>query len=154
MAATLNGFGVLCKYAGWFARGERHYRRALAILEAHLGPEHDEVATILHNLGGIEHARGRWELAEPWARRAMALRTASLGVTHPRVAADAVALAAIVEELGRTDEAETLYRRALPIFMRANARYDVAITANNLAALVAARGGRRRPHASMLVHSR
>jgi hypothetical protein len=33
-------------------------------------------------------------------------------------------------------------RRALPIFVRANARYDVAITANNLAALVAARGGR------------
>src|SRR5262249_46214206 len=49
----LNARGVLCKDTGAFARGRRFYLRALAIVEAALGPRHPDVATIYHNLGGI-----------------------------------------------------------------------------------------------------
>ena len=34
--------------------------RALPIMERVLGLEHPEVATLYHNLGGLEHARGRF----------------------------------------------------------------------------------------------
>ncbi len=40
-------------------------------------------ATLEHNLGGIEHARGRYAEAEPHARRAVALRAAALGRVAP-----------------------------------------------------------------------
>src|SRR5205823_14773295 len=40
VAEVLNGIGIVCKYAGWYARGERAYRRALAIAEERLGSAH------------------------------------------------------------------------------------------------------------------
>jgi tetratricopeptide (TPR) repeat protein len=59
------------------------------------------------------------------------------------VAVEEAALAPILEELGRVDEAEAMHRRALAAFVRRRRPYDVAVTANNLAALVAARGAHR-----------
>ena len=43
-----------------FATAARLYRRALAVTTRALGPEHPDVATLYHNLGGLEHARGRY----------------------------------------------------------------------------------------------
>ena len=46
-----------------------------------IDPEHPDVATLYHNLGGLEHARGRYTRGEPWARRAVAVRERALGPT-------------------------------------------------------------------------
>jgi hypothetical protein len=54
----------LCRYSGRFDEAERLYRRALAIMEKALGPEHVEVATLYHNLGGLEFSRGRYAPGE------------------------------------------------------------------------------------------
>ena len=67
-AALLNGLGVLHKYQGRYDEAEPAYRRALAIAEAALGPDHPDVASLYHNLGGLEHARGNAARGEPWAR--------------------------------------------------------------------------------------
>src|SRR5947208_50712 len=84
---------MLCKYDGSFDEGEAAYRRALAILDRVLGPESLDSAAILHNLGGLAHARGDYAAGEAPARRAYEMWQAAAGPDHPRVAAEAAALA-------------------------------------------------------------
>lgn len=86
------------------------------MLERVYGPDHVALATLCHNLGGLEHARGQHARGEPWARRAVLLREAALGPDHPVVAEDVAALAAILDGLGQRDEAEALYWRAIRTF--------------------------------------
>src|SRR6476620_10697712 len=57
---------------------------------------------VLHNLAGLDHARGRYAEAEPVARRGLEIRHRS--GDSGGVAADAAALAAILEALGRGEE--------------------------------------------------
>ncbi len=58
-------------------------RRALAIDEASLGPDHPSVARDLNNLALLLKATNRLAEAEPLMRRALAIVTASLGPDHP-----------------------------------------------------------------------
>ena len=101
------------------------------------GLEHPLAATLFHNLGGLEHARGRYAEGEPHARRSVEIRERLLGPDHPDTAADVAALAALLDGQGKYDEAEQLYRRALAVFERAYGpeHYEVAVNLNNLAAL-------------------
>jgi hypothetical protein len=103
--ALLNERGVVCKAIGRHNEARACYDRALVLLASAGVPEDARVATLLHNVGGIEHARGRHADGEPFARRAVALRARLLGPEHVAVAADAVAHAALLEGLGRLDEA-------------------------------------------------
>jgi tetratricopeptide (TPR) repeat protein len=137
LIAFLNERGVLCKFSGRFALGERLYRRALALSERALGTDHPAQATLYHNLGGLEHARGRYDRAEPLARKAVALRLCEHPPGHPEVMADEVALAAILERIGQREEAKQLYRRALRSYRRIHGRvhYEVAVVLEGLAGL-------------------
>jgi Flp pilus assembly protein TadD len=132
--ATLNGLAVLCKYNGRFDEAEQLYRRALPLVAG------DDLATIYHNLGGLEHARGRYAQAEPYARRSVELRESALGPDALEVAADRAALAGILSGLERDEEAEALLRDALATFERAGEEYEVAVNLNNLAAIQARHG--------------
>jgi tetratricopeptide (TPR) repeat protein len=114
LASVLNGLGILRKAQGRYTEALALYRRALPLV----GRDPAARATLEHNLGGSEHARGRYAAAEPHARRSVALRTALRGRAHPEVAADVAALAAIVEGRGRLTEAARLYRQALAVFNR------------------------------------
>ena len=116
VSGILNNLGVLRKYQGRYAEAIVFYKRALALLGR--SRDLDSLATLHHNLGGIEHARGRYAAGEPHARRSVALREKALGANHPVVAADVAALAALVEGRGRLDEAARLYERALAVFRR------------------------------------
>src|SRR5436309_1759962 len=82
---------------GRIDEAESVYQRARAILLAARGEESPEVATLYHNLGGLEHARGRYSRGEPFARHGLEIRERVLGPGHPNVAADAAALAAILD---------------------------------------------------------
>ena len=121
-AGVWNGLGLACKGCGEFDEGERAYRRALALLETALGAGAPkiagEVATIFHNLGGLEHARGRCAEGEQLARRGLAIREKLLGPDHVDVAKDIAALAALLDGQGKFEESEPLHRRALAIFER------------------------------------
>jgi tetratricopeptide (TPR) repeat protein len=137
---ALNGLAVLYKYMGRFDDAEPLLRRALEVAERAELP--DVKATLLHNLGGLAHARGDYHAAEAPARQAAEIRQATCGPDHPAVAADRAALAAIVDALGRTDEAQALLRDALAAFERAHGpdHYEIAVTCNNLGAIAHRRG--------------
>ena len=124
---------------------ERLNRRALAIWEAALGPDHPHVATALNNLAFLLQATNRLVEAEPLYRRALAIDERSYGPDHPDVACDLNNLAELFQATNRLVEAEPLYRRALAIFLKftvttghPHPRCQVAI--NNYAGLLAAMG--------------
>ncbi len=96
--SAMNGLAIVYKYTAKFDAAEKLYRQALGLLEKISPmPEADSaIATIFHNLGGLEHSRGRFAKGEPHARRSVELRERALGKNHPAVAADVAALAAIL----------------------------------------------------------
>ena len=119
-AASANALAIVYKYTGRYDEAEKLYRRALAIAERQpASRERDAtLATLFHNLGGLEHSRGRFARAEPWARKSVTVRERAFGKTHVAVAADVAALAAILDGLGKHEEAEALYWRAIARFSR------------------------------------
>src|SRR5206468_2744879 len=110
------------------------------------------LAALYHNLGGLEHERGRFARGEPFARKSVLLRRRALGPRHPDVAADLAALAALLDAQRKDQEAGKLYRRARSIFSHDSPSsssktlgrgggsdgqpdYEVAVISNNLAAI-------------------
>ena len=130
-----NDLGVVYKFWGRYDDAAAQYKRAAAL------PGVDR-ATLLHNLGGLEHSRGRYARGAAWARKGAKLREAQVGPNHPALAADLGALAALLDGQGKRDEAEQLYLRALKIFRRALGprSYEVAVNEANLAVSLADRG--------------
>jgi tetratricopeptide (TPR) repeat protein len=74
--------------AGDYEIAEPLYKRALAITEKVLGPEHPGVATSLTNFAWLYWAQARLAEAEPLTKRALAIREKVLGPGHPEVASE------------------------------------------------------------------
>ena len=53
MAVSLNNLAVLYDSQGQYAQAEPLYRRALAIWERAIGPDHPDVATSLENMAAL-----------------------------------------------------------------------------------------------------
>ncbi|WP_437542210.1 CHAT domain-containing tetratricopeptide repeat protein [Sorangium sp. So ce367] len=90
-------------------------RRALALRERALGPEHPGVAQSLAGLALLLQEKGDYAAAEPLYRRALVIREKALGPEHPHVAASLYSLALLLEQKADYAVAEPLYRRALDI---------------------------------------
>jgi tetratricopeptide (TPR) repeat protein len=82
------------------------YRRALAIQETRLGPDHVAVAIVRSNLAGLYASQGKFAEAEPLYRHAMAAREKALGPAHASLAPTLDNYAVVLRHLGRTAEAE------------------------------------------------
>ena len=105
-AQPINSLGMTFKYSGRFDEGLEVYHRALAIVEGRFGELHPDVASLHHNLGGLEHARRNFAAAEPHARKSVEIRRALNSPDDPAVAEDEAAWAPILHALGRDDETE------------------------------------------------
>jgi len=141
-ASALNQSGIYLEARGAYDEAEPLFRRALAIVEKTLGPEHPKVATGLNNLAEVLRATGRYDEAKPLYRRALAIGEKTLGPEHPSVATRLNNLAGLLEDTGRHDEAEPLYRHALAIDEKTLGPEHpaTAIDYNNLAGLLRATG--------------
>jgi tetratricopeptide (TPR) repeat protein len=139
-ARLFNDLGVLFDIKADYAEAETLKRRALAIFETSLGPDHPNVATNLNNLAQLLHATNRLAEAEPLMRRALAIDETSYGPDHPDVAINLNNLALLLKDTNRLAEAEPLCRRALAIFETSVGpdHPSVATNLNNLAALLQA----------------
>jgi hypothetical protein len=76
VAEVLNELAMTFNYARKFEEAERLYQRALAIVTGCRSAGHGDIASIYHNLGGLAHARGDYNVAELLARKAVVLREA------------------------------------------------------------------------------
>jgi len=132
VAHLLNELGVACKFAGRLDEADTHYECAVRLVEQNEGAECDDMATLLHNLGGLAHSRRRFADGIGPARSGFALRQRLHGANDVDVARDAAALAALLEGLGDNVEAEELYRRAIVIFDGAGEVCEAAIARNGL----------------------
>jgi hypothetical protein len=111
----MGALAMLLSAKALHAREEPLKRRALALGEASLGPEHPEVATRLNNLAQLLQDTNRLGEAEPLMCRALAITEASYGCDHPDVARDLNNLALLLQATNRLGEAEPLMRSALAI---------------------------------------
>ncbi len=134
----MNQLGLWLAAKGRHSEAEPLFRRALAIKEVSLGPDHPDVAGALNNLAHLLQDTGRLDEAEPLVHRVLAIAEASFEPDHPKVAVSLSNLARLLKSTNRLDEAEPLARRALAID---EAAFDpdhpaVAIRLNNLALLL------------------
>jgi len=90
-------------------------RRALAILEHLLGPDHQTVATALVNLGQVTWQLGRIDEAESLFKSSLSGFETALGPDHPDVVYPLVSLGAVYQVTNRYREAETVLERALTL---------------------------------------
>jgi len=137
-ARLMNNLGQLLDAKARLDEAEPLMRRALAIDEKSLGPEHPNVATDLNNLAQLLQATNRLDEAEPLMQRALAIDENSLGPEHPQVAVTLSNLAVLLKATNRLVEAEPLTRRALAISEKSfgSEHPDVATDLNNLALLL------------------
>jgi tetratricopeptide (TPR) repeat protein len=103
--------------AAW-GEAEPLLKRAIAITEKTLGPDHPDLATSLNNLALLYRNTGRYTEAEPLYERALAIREKALGPEHPDVAQSLNNLANLYRDTGGYTEAEPLYERAIAILDR------------------------------------
>jgi tetratricopeptide (TPR) repeat protein len=139
----LNSRAVLYKYSGRFTEAARLYDKALKLLTKINRGHETDIATIYHNLGGLEHTRGRPAIGERFARKGLAIRRRVTSPGDPDVAADEAALAALLAEQKKYSEAQRLCQRALRTFRRKRENYDTAIGLSNLGSIHFARGNFR-----------
>ena len=122
---------------GDYDKAEVFYRRALAIHERSLGPNHPNIASSINNLASLFFDQKNYQKALPLYQRVLDIRVKTLGPDHPDVAASLNNLALVYQNQGRYQKALPLLQRALTIKEQTlgSNHPDVASTLNNLALL-------------------
>jgi len=103
---------------GAYDKMEPLFRRALAIYEKVLGPEHPHTATFLNNLAMLYNNMRTYDKAEPLYRRSLAIYEKALGREHPDTALALNNLAVFYAAQGRKGEALALMEQAQGIDRR------------------------------------
>jgi tetratricopeptide (TPR) repeat protein len=137
-AWLFNQLGLLFEAKADYAEAEQLKRRALAIDELSLSPDHPNLARDLNNLAELLRATNRLPEAEPLYRRALAIVENSYGPDHSNVATCLSNLALLLQSTNRLGEVEPLYRRALAIDEKGLGpdHPNVAVRLSNLATLL------------------
>ncbi len=114
--------GRLCNQVGYYlddharyVEAEEFYKRAIAIGEKTLGPEHPDLATGSTTWRSSTEDQGQYEQAEPLYQRAIAIGEKTLGPEHPDLATWLNNLAILYTDQGQYEQAEPLYQRAIAI---------------------------------------
>jgi tetratricopeptide (TPR) repeat protein len=115
-ACTLHEAAMACYTAGKHRQAVSLWRRAVRGLERAIGPQHPDVAVVLHNLAALQQACGRLAEAEQSYQWALTLKKQLFGRKHLDVALTAHNLAMLYSAQGRYAEAVPLLRRARHIF--------------------------------------
>lgn len=115
---NLNNLAGIYRVQAKYAEAEALYRRALAIAENAVGPDHPAVAAGLNNLALLYDDRAKYAEADPLYQRALAIREKALGPEHPDVAQTLENYAVLLRKIDRGAEAAKLEARARGIRAR------------------------------------
>lgn len=142
MGLSVNNLAEFYRGQARYDEAERHFKRALAIREKALGPDHSDIAGSLNNLAILYFNQGRYDEAEPLYKRAIEIRENILRPNHPRLATPLNNLADLYTIKGRFDEAVPLFKRSLAILEKAfgSEHRNIAKTLNNLAGVYLKQG--------------
>lgn len=141
-ARLCNQVAFYLSYRAQYAAAEPLYKRALAVYEKVLGPEHPDTAAVLNNLANLYRDQGNLSEAEPMLERALAIDEKVSGPEHPDTATDLNSLAVLYYAQGKLSKAEPLYKRALAIREKVLGpeHPDTAQSLGNLASLYCDQG--------------
>ena len=141
-ANICTAMGRYLQLIGDYAAALPYARRALAIREQTLGPNHSDTATGLNDLALLLYLQGDYAAARPLFERALAIREHTLGPSHPDTATNLNNLAQLLYLQGDYAAARPLFERALAIYeqTRGPSHPDAAANLNNLAVLLMAQG--------------
>ena len=137
LGALLNNSGTYLTALNTWSEAEPLLRRAIAIGEGTLGPEHPDLAIRLNNLAIACQELGYFAEAESLYQRAVAIGERTLGPAHRDLATRLNNLANLYQVTKRYTLAEPLFVRALEIDEQVLGpdHPDLAIDLNNLATL-------------------
>jgi tetratricopeptide (TPR) repeat protein len=113
--ATLEGLAQ-CEYlSGNYPTSESLYKRALEIRESQQGADHEDVATVLNNLGAVYFKRGFYKDAMGSFEKTLVIRRKTFPETHLEIGKALYHLALVCHAQMRYDEADNHYRKSLDI---------------------------------------
>ena len=112
---TLNDEVMSLYRQGQYDRAVVVAKKALAVAEEAVGPDHPSVAASLNNLAVLYDAQGQYAQAELLHTRALAIGEQALGQDHPSVAMSLENMAALYRQTGKDKAAETLEKRTQAI---------------------------------------
>lgn len=133
-----NDLGITYKYLGKFQKAHAYYRLALQYSRRVFRDcrvRDSFLASLYHNLAGLEHSRRHFLRGVRLARKGLRLRLAAEGKCNIAVASDMVALAALLDGHRKFAESEILYLKALPIYRLeyGTSHPELAVLLHNLA---------------------
>ncbi|MBT2520037.1 tetratricopeptide repeat protein [Arthrobacter sp. ISL-28] len=133
----LNALGILAKDRGRYEEAATYYNRALKLLAAKVGGNAPDMASLFHNLAGLNHVQGQFVQAEEPARKAVRLRRAARPPDPVGLAADLSVLGAVLAGQERFNEATVVLSEALNLWRNryGEEHYEVAVQLHNLAAI-------------------
>jgi len=106
---------VMCHYkigavTDNFDQRLRHYNRALALAESHLGKDHDDTERALYRLASHYSYFGDYDRTLALARRALDIQLANHGEVNPQIFGYLRLIAHVYRKLGEFD---TAFKRRL-----------------------------------------
>jgi len=152
VTALAYAMGDLAQTVASPKEAESLYRKALALAEEAVGPEHSATGHALNNLGWFLYVQDRAQEAEPLMRRAIHVRERTKGLADPLTAQSLCSLGAIMGALGDITIAESLVRRSLELrrTMLPRSHPDVAESCSRLAQVLLSQGKERAREATTL----
>ena len=121
----VNNAALLLSRAGDRVGARAWFARALALAEPVFGRSHPFCATILSNIGDLNHVEGDTRGAREAYRRALAIDEGVYGPRHASVARDLVKLGEVLVETGEHDAARMYLSRALAWFTNGDGGDDL-----------------------------
>jgi tetratricopeptide (TPR) repeat protein len=142
MAQSLNDLGVLARAQADYVSATVLLQQALVMRRRVLGPQHQDVAVTLVELGRTLSDRGEVDRPERFFREALAIRRQALGDDHQETATSVSALALLLRHKGDLAGAESLFRENLERTRKARGsdHPNTATSLSNLALVIAERG--------------
>ncbi|HMO40937.1 MAG TPA: CHAT domain-containing protein [Saprospiraceae bacterium] len=130
-----NLLGATLRRKGLTLKAIDAYEKTLTIRKRALGARHDQVASILNNIGNAYVDLGLYSKALQSLNEALQIREEKLGSDHPNIATILLNLGTLFHFKGDENKAIQYYHRALAIFKASPAEYEVRIADifNNLA---------------------
>ncbi|MCH9647820.1 MAG: serine/threonine-protein kinase [Deltaproteobacteria bacterium] len=134
--------GRVYRSLGLFEESEKLLRQGLKQSQQFFGPKHEEVASILAELGELQWLQDRPEAAEELFRQTLAIRREVLTAPHVGLVTTLVGLGVLRQRQGDYAAAETLYVEALDMarVVMGEDESHLPVMLDNLASLRQAQG--------------